>query len=97
MTHTPSFIRISLAGLLFCAALNTGSSLTAAEKTKLVDLGGGATPSSTGITADAFMMGSTSAEKAWATVIDEGAQPGTARESAPTKMKRISKHSHTFI
>ena len=42
MTHTPSSIRISLAGLLFCAALITGPSLTAADKTKLVDLGGGA-------------------------------------------------------
>ena len=97
MTHTPSSIRTSLAGLLFCAALITGPPLTAADKTKLVDLGGGATLELVGIPAGEFMMGSTPAEKAWATGIEGGAQPGTARESAPTKMKRISKHSHTFI
>jgi hypothetical protein len=51
MTPTPSLIRICLAGLLFCSALITGPSLTAAEKTKLVDLGGGATLELVGIPA----------------------------------------------
>ncbi|MBN8420744.1 MAG: hypothetical protein WAW39_18140 [Prosthecobacter sp.] len=81
MTHTSSFVRISLAGLLFCAALITGPSLTAADKTKLVDFGGGATLELVGIPAGEFMMGSTPAEKAWATGIEGGAQPGTYSDS----------------
>src|SRR3970282_445952 len=65
----------------FCAALTTGPSLAAAGKTMLVDLGGGATIEMVGLPAGEFIMGSAPAEKAWATGIEGGATPGTARES----------------
>jgi len=96
MTPTPSSIRIGLAGLLFCSALITGSSLTAAEKTKLVDLGGGATLELVGIPAGEFMMGSTPAEKAWATGVEGGALPGTSRESYEGDQPRLMRVKDAF-
>ena len=96
MTHPPSSIRISLAGLLLCAALITGPSLTAADKTKLVDLGGGATLELVGIPAGEFMMGSTPAEKAWATGVEGGALPGTSRESYEGKQPRLMRVKDAF-
>ena len=96
MTHTPSSIPIGLAGLLFCAALTTGPSLTAADKTRLVDLGGGVTIELVGIPAGEFMMGSTPAEKAWATGIEGGAQPGTSRESFEGEQPRLMRVKDAF-
>ena len=96
MRHIPSFIRISLSGLLFCAALITGPSLTAADKTKLVDLGGGATLELVGIPAGEFRMGSTPAVKARATCIEGGAQSGTARESYEGEQSRLMRVKDAF-
>ncbi|MEQ2009271.1 MAG: SUMF1/EgtB/PvdO family nonheme iron enzyme [Limisphaerales bacterium] len=96
MIPSSSSIRISLAGLLFCAALTTGSSLTAADKTRLVDLGGGVAIELVGIPAGEFMMGSTPAEKAWATGIEGGAQPGTSRESFEGEQPRLMRVKDAF-
>ncbi len=96
MTLAHSFIRVGLVGLLFHAALTAGSTLTAADEAKVVDLGGGATIEMVGIPAGEFMMGSTPAEKAWATGIEGGAQPGTARESYEGEQPRSMRVKDVF-
>lgn len=48
------------------------------------------------IPAGEFMMGSSAEEKAWATGIEGGAQPGTIRESYEGEVPRKMKVSHDF-
>jgi sulfatase modifying factor 1 len=43
-----------------------------------------------------FMMGSTPEEKAWATGIEGGAQPGTTRESFEGEKPRLTRVKHGF-
>jgi len=74
-------IRKFCAGLLITAALCTNPSLAAADKPMQVDLGGGVSIELMNIPPGEFMMGSTAAERAWATGIEGGATPGTERES----------------
>lgn len=96
MIHTSSLIRVGLAGLLFNAALSTASSLAAADKMKRVDLGAGLNLELVSIPPGEFMMGSTPAEKAWATGIEGGAQPGTVRESYEGEQPRLMRVKDAF-
>ncbi len=96
MAHTLSFIGLGLLGLLFCAALTTGPSLAAEDKTRLVELGQGVTIELVSIPPGEFMMGSTPAEKAWATGIEGGAQPGTERESYEGEEPRLMRVKEGF-
>lgn len=89
------FIRIGLAGVLFCAAFATDSLLAAPDKTMRVDLGGGVTIDLVFIQPGEFMMGSTAEEKAWATGIEGGATPGTSREK-PEGEPRLTRVRHGF-
>ncbi len=81
MRFNASLIRKILAGLLLSPTLWTGPSFAAADKPMVIDLGGRISMELMNIPPGEFMMGSTSAERAWATGIEGGATPGTERES----------------
>jgi formylglycine-generating enzyme required for sulfatase activity len=73
-----------LLAFLFCLPVIVDSARVdepAQGTTKKVDLGGGVILEVVYIPPGEFMMGSTPEEKAWATGIEGGAQPGTERES----------------
>lgn len=76
-----SFFRKILASLLLSPTLWTAQSLVAADKPLVVHLGGNISIELMNIPPGEFMMGSTAAERAWATGIEGGATPGTERES----------------
>ena len=64
--------------------------------TTLVDLGHDVTLEVVYIPAGEFRMGSTAAEKAWATGIEGGATPGTERESYEGKEPRLMRVKDGF-
>ena len=83
-----SLVKVSLASLciaIVCGVMATGGVARADEPekgaTKQADLGGGVALELVYIPPGEFMMGSTPAEKEWATSEEGGALPGTARES----------------
>ena len=65
-------------------------------KTKELDLGRGVTLEVVYIPPGKFMMGSTPEEKAWATGIEGGAQPGTDRESFEGEKPRLMQVKEGF-
>ncbi len=93
----------SMKCLLLAAAIGFGLCVTgaraaepAAGAAKRIDLGGGATLEVVHIPPGEFMMGSTLAEKQWATGIEGGAQPGTTRESFEGEQPRPMRVKHGF-
>jgi sulfatase modifying factor 1 len=85
MNVTISFQSLRTAAMLVLAVSMTSSAARAAKPTngeaKVVDLSGEVGLEVVYIPAGEFKMGSTAAEKAWATGIEGGATPGTERES----------------
>ena len=83
------------------AVLGSGEPAVGADnpeigKTMKVDLGGGTTIELVAIPPGEFMMGSTPEEKAWATGIEGGAQPGTERESYEGERPRLMRVKDAF-
>jgi hypothetical protein len=91
-THSPFFYRLILTALLLMplAALHAAEPKTG--DSKRLDLGDGVTLETLYLPPGEFMMGSTPEEKAWATGIEGGAQPGTTRESFEGEQPRWTRH-----
>ena len=93
ITTTLSSNRLFLA--VAALAIGAAIDLSAAEKgdTKRLDLGDGVKLELVHIPPGSFMMGSTAAEKAWATGIEGGAKPGTVRENYEGEPRAMMRRS----
>jgi sulfatase modifying factor 1 len=83
-SHTPCLSCCALVSLTIsmCVASSAGAADQPVQgEAKQIDLGHGVDLEVVYIPAGTFKMGSTAAEKAWATGIEGGATPGTERES----------------
>lgn len=82
LKNLPAIGTLLLPAIIFSLNLNTAQADEPRQgATKKLDLGGGVDLELVYIPPGKFMMGSTAAEKKWATGIEGGAQPGTARET----------------
>lgn len=101
--HESLLIRaLSFASLAITLAVSTlvskgmASPLQDAGDTRTLELGHGTTLEVIWIPPGDFMMGSTVAEKAWATGIEGGATPGTTREDYEGEQPRRVRVDHRF-
>ena len=92
-----SLLRILLCWLSVTACLTSGLAQSPTRPDALVaDLGQQTKLELVPVPSGEFMMGSTQAEKDWATGIEGGAQPGTERESYEGELPRKMKVPHPF-
>ena len=91
-----SIVRLVAFGLVFGGASVCAKDEPAQGDAKRLDLGGGVALEVVFIPPGEFMMGSTAEEKAWATGIEGGAQPGTTRESFEGEQPRLTRVKNGF-
>ncbi|MHB1081235.1 MAG: SUMF1/EgtB/PvdO family nonheme iron enzyme [Prosthecobacter sp.] len=93
--HLNPSIKVAVGSL--CLSLGVFHAAEPAKgEAKRADLGGGVTLEVIFIPPGQFMMGSTPEEKKWATGIEGGAQPGTARESFEGEQPRLMRVKNGF-
>lgn len=91
MNATETLSRIPLTAALICITLVPGRADEPAQgETRLLHLGDDVSLELVYVPPGEFLMGSTPEEKAWATGIEGGAQPGTERESYEGEPRRMS-------